>query len=108
LFDCPQHFQRHPLSFCETCHVRDVHCFIRFKLAQNIHFVVPRSFINGGARVEAEAFLRIQWPTGRRMPNPKRKGGRRDTLYYRCDACVLALDRTGATAITAWPWTYSR
>ena len=77
-------------------------------LTDHAVFRIVTRFINGGARAEAEAFLHEQWPTRRRVPNPRRKRHRPDTLYFRCDACVFVLDRTGATAITAWPWTYAR
>ena len=77
-------------------------------LTDHAVFRIVTRFINGGARAEAEAFLREQWPTRRRAPNPRRKFHRPDTLYYRCEACVFVLDRTGAIAIMAWPWTYSR
>ena len=72
-----------------------------------VYRIVTR-FINGGVHAEAETFLRAQWPTRRRVLNPRRKRHRLDTLYYRCDGCVFVLDRSGATTITVWPCTYSR
>jgi hypothetical protein len=77
-------------------------------LTNHAVFSIVTRFINGGQRAQAEAFLLEQWPTRRKMPNPQRKRRRSDNIYYRCEACVFVLDKTGAIVITVWPWRYAR